>query len=125
MFWERICTRKQHKKITALIDISYVNQDGDTIEFNSAQDFYIDYTEQYIGLNLYVVFGWWILWFILLLFFLIKLRSKRKCVNKECNKKIKKDMKICPYCGTKQISEWDNEKKHKDILKKKGTEKKS
>jgi predicted amidophosphoribosyltransferase len=33
------------------------------------------------------------LWFILVLF------TRKKCP--ECWKKIKKDMKICPYCGAK------------------------
>jgi mannosyltransferase OCH1-like enzyme len=48
MFWERVCERKNHKKITAIIDITYKDAEGKDVKFNSAKEFYIDYTEEYI-----------------------------------------------------------------------------
>jgi len=33
---------------------------------------------------------------------LIFRKKKRICINKDCAKKIDKDLKICPYCETKQ-----------------------
>jgi len=48
MFWERECERTKHTKITALIDLSYKNKEGEDIEFSSAKEFDITYKENYI-----------------------------------------------------------------------------
>ncbi|MDC0505971.1 hypothetical protein OAN96_00065 [Candidatus Gracilibacteria bacterium] len=99
MFWERVCKRKQFKTLTADIELSYINNEGKEIEFNSAKEFKIQYIEQYIGINPYVVLplilfillwlGWW--WFILLF-------KRKRCINKDCEKRIKKKLKVCPNC---------------------------
>ncbi len=103
MFWERVCTRKQFKTLTADIDLSYVNHEGKTIEFNSAEEFKIQYIEQYIWINPYVILPlilllslWFILWWYNFVF------KTKKCVNKDCGKKIKKKAKVCPHCETIQ-----------------------
>ncbi|MDD3793869.1 MAG: hypothetical protein PHI37_03595 [Candidatus Gracilibacteria bacterium] len=99
--WERINEKLENKKVTAIIELAYKNHEGENIEFNSAKDFYVDYKTEYIGYNPYFFIGLiltlGILWFIL---FILKRKRKKKCEN--CGKYIKKDMKICPYCGEKQ-----------------------
>lgn len=112
MPWERENERINHEKINAYIDISYINKDGEAVEFNSAKEFYVDYKEKYIWLNPYVFI---ISWFIILIIFLLLLicrKKKIKCIN--CKKKLDKDMKICPYCWTKQEDKrFKKEKKKK------------
>jgi len=100
--WERVNERINHEKIKALIDLSYINKDWEEVEFSSAKEFYVDYKEKYIWLNPYVI-GWFIS-FILFIFFLWLIFKKKtfKCINKECRKKLEEDMKVCPYCWTKQ-----------------------
>lgn len=99
MFWERVCETKQHKKITAIFDISYNDENGELVEFNSAKDFYIDYTEQYIGLNPYVLIPLWSIIWIIIIFWLVWIARRKKCPN--CKKRVDRDMKICPYCWEK------------------------
>ena len=55
MFWERVCEAKRHEKVTAFINMSYTDENGEEVEFSSARDFYIEYTEEYIGINPYVI----------------------------------------------------------------------
>lgn len=99
MFWERVCERQEHKKITAIFDVSYTDENWELIEYNSARDFYIDYTEEYIWLNPYVLIP--IIWLLFAIFtlWLIAILKRKKCPN--CHKRVKKDMKICPYCWEK------------------------
>ncbi|MDD3646413.1 MAG: zinc ribbon domain-containing protein [Candidatus Gracilibacteria bacterium] len=99
MFWERVCERQQNKKITAIFDISYLDENGELIEYNAAKDFYIDYTEEYIGLNPYVIIPLSGLALAIFTFWIIAILKRKKCPN--CKKRVKKDMKICPYCGEK------------------------
>jgi hypothetical protein len=47
-FWERILERSNKKKVTADIQIAYTDLNGEEIEFNSAEDFYIEYVDTYV-----------------------------------------------------------------------------
>jgi hypothetical protein len=100
--WQRIYNKLERKKITAITDLSYINHDWESIEFNSAKEFYIEYNTERVWYNIYflitIFFLILLLWFIL---FIIKKVTKKKCV--KCGKYIKKDLKICPYCWTRQI----------------------
>ena len=100
--WERENERINHEKIKAYIDISYINNDWDTIEYSSAQEFYVDYKEKYIWLNPYAFIIIILIIILLLILWLIFRKKKIICINKECGKKLDKDMKVCPYCETKQ-----------------------
>jgi hypothetical protein len=55
MPWERVCTKKQEKVVQAVIEVSYKDENGDLVEYNSADEFKIEYTEEYVGLNPYVI----------------------------------------------------------------------
>ena len=103
MFWERVSESRKHEKITAIIDLYYTDENGEEIEFSSAQDFYIDYTQQYIGLNPYVIIPIILLWILLLLLFIRKSfmwgKKKRKC--KTCKAPIRTNWRICPKCQKK------------------------
>ena len=55
MFWERVCEKKSHKTIGANINFVYTNEDGQDIEFNAAREIDIEYVEEYIGINPYVL----------------------------------------------------------------------
>ncbi len=102
MFWERVCEAKKHKKVTAIIDMWYVDENGEEVEFSAAKEFDIEYTEEYIAPNPYVllpfafvaflIFLWWIWW----LLFAVK---KKKC--KHCDTPVRKNWKICPKCKKK------------------------
>lgn len=54
MFWERVASKKQYQTLTADIDLSYIDHEGNEIEFNAAPEFSIEYTQQYIWINPYV-----------------------------------------------------------------------
>jgi len=103
--WQRILYRDQDKNITAKFNINYFDENWEEIEYNSAKDFKIKYTEKYIWLNPYffIILFWILLWFWIL--WLIFRKKKKICINKECRRKIDKDAKICPYCETKQYKE--------------------
>lgn len=102
MPWERVCKRISDKKITAKFNINYTDENWDNIEYNSAKDFFIDYEEEYIWLNPYFFMALTVFWLIILLLILIFRKKKKRCINKKCNKKIDKDIQICPYCWEKQ-----------------------
>lgn len=79
MFWEMIKTEKKRKKLTAQIEMHYKDEDEEDIVFNSAEDFYVVYEEQYIGINWRVIFlAWSLLVIFLLIYFLLLGRRKRK-----------------------------------------------
>lgn len=99
MFWERVWERQQNKKLTAIFDISYSDKNWELVEYNSAKDFYIDYTEEYIGLNPYVLIPIFALFLAFIVLWIIAILKRKKCP--ACNKRVKKDMKVCPYCGEK------------------------
>ena len=117
-FWERVLERTNTKLVTAEIQVAYTDTNGEEIEFNSAEEFYIDYVDTYIWLNKYILlmlalWGWFIFFFIL-----VKRKKKKKCI--ACEKVIEKDILICPYCGKKQ----KEKKSDKKIIKnKKNSEK--
>lgn len=65
-FWESINSRKVNKKITVLLDLSYEWKNKEKKEFKSSKDIHVEYTEQYVWYNYYMVWGllilivfWW------------------------------------------------------------------
>ncbi len=112
MPWERINERIIHEKINANINISYIDKDWEMVEFNSAKEFSIDYREKYIWVNPYVVICSILIFIIILLIWIVFRRKRIICINKKCKKKLDDDMKICPYCWTKQKDK-RFKKKHK------------
>lgn len=104
MPWQRVAEKINNKKITANISIEYLNKDNEIVEFNSAQELYVNYKEKYIWINPYIFIYSIIvllsLVLIIYILFIIFRKKKKKC--NHCWKKIEEDMKICPYCGKKQ-----------------------
>lgn len=100
-FWERVCERKDNKKITALINFSYLDQNWEEIEFNSAEEFEIAYVEQYIWINPYIVipFIFFLLLLIFFLWFFLIAKKERRC--RKCDTKVRKNWKVCPRCKKK------------------------
>jgi len=104
MFWERVSEARRHEKVTAIINIAYTDENGEVVEFNSAEDFYIDYTEQYISMNPYVILPLLIFWLLLGLYFIMKFwfliwKKKKKC--KSCNTRVRDSWHVCPKCKKK------------------------
>lgn len=99
--WERVNEKLEQKKIEAIIQIAYENYEWELIEFNSAEEFYVDYKTNYIWLNPYFILISIISFWLFLIFFIIFRKTTRKKCEK-CKKSIKKKMTICPYCWTKQ-----------------------
>ena len=102
MPWQRVCTKKNEKTITAYFKMSYLDDDGEKIEYNAAKEIPVSYTEKYIGLNPYVIIPFFVFFIIFFLLWLIALGKRRKCINKKCKKKIKRTLERCPHCDTKQ-----------------------
>ena len=96
MFWEKIIEKQNRKKITSIIDLSYKDREWFDVEFSSAYDFYINYKEDKVWLNFYVIIP--AILFILLILFTktIKWLRKKKCI--QCWETVNKKMKLCPYC---------------------------
>lgn len=115
MFWQRVSEVRQNKNIIANIKLTYDDQDGNPIEFNAAKEFPVQYIEQKITTNPYII-----LWLVLLLaawvMILWALRwwfaavHKRKCW--KCKEAIKPQWETCPYCKTIQ-----NKREHKKFEK--------
>ena len=102
MPWQMIRERISEKKIEALMEVSYENLDWEDVIFKSAKDFWVNYKEKYIGINPYFII---ILIILIISFIIIKFiiwRFSKRCHN--CKKKIKRNMKVCPYC-------WDAQEK--------------
>lgn len=102
MPWERVSYRKNNKTIKALIDLSYKDDNWEDIEFSSAKEIPVTYTEKYIGINPYIVCPFFLFIGLLLLLWLIALWKRTRCINKDCKKRIKRKLVRCPYCDTKQ-----------------------
>lgn len=66
-FWEQLKTRIKKKNLTANITVVHKDKDGKDVEFNSAKDIKVSYTESYIWLNVPVVTVMWIAGSIILL----------------------------------------------------------
>lgn len=47
-FWEQLKTRIKKKNLTANITVVHKDKDGKDVEFNSAKDIKVSYTESYI-----------------------------------------------------------------------------
>lgn len=116
MPWQRISERTVKKKIRADVEITYKENNEKDVNFNSAKDFNIEYEEKYVWLNPYVVIPASIIILIFFIFFIKSRKNKKRCTI--CNKKIDKDMKICPYCEAKQKTEnikQENKKEEEEI----------
>jgi len=111
MFWERVSEKRQNKIIDADIEIIYYDENGEEIVFESAQEFEVQYIEQQITNNPYVIL-WLLLFGFAWVFTLLWIRwwlaagRKRKCWN--CKEEIKSTWETCPYCKTIQ-----NKKEHR------------
>lgn len=91
MFWERVASKKQYQTLTADIDLSYIDHEGNEIEFNAAPEFWIEYTQQYIGLNPYVIVPFALITTLWLAYGLrMRLRIKKKKLKKQQKKAEKK-----------------------------------
>lgn len=105
MPWERVSEVRQTKKIFADIQIVYQDEEGKDVEFNSAKEFEVQYIEEQITLNPYVILALLLLssvglllWFALRWWFLVV--RKHRCWN--CKEVIKAHWETCPYCKTLQ-----------------------
>lgn len=78
MMWEQIKEREKTEKMKADININYKWDDNKDINFNSAKDFNVTYTEQYVGINWLVVWPAILIWFFFFIIFIIKKRRKKK-----------------------------------------------
>ena len=118
-FWERILERSNKKLVTAEIQVAYTDQNWEEIEFNSAEEFYIEYVDTYVWMNKYIILFLSVWWLFIFLLIIVKRKKKKKCIN--CKKVIEKDILICPYCGKKQKEKKSDKKslkKKKEISKK-------
>ncbi|MCH2189206.1 hypothetical protein MK079_05270, partial [Candidatus Gracilibacteria bacterium] len=98
--WEKVAERTQDKTITALVDVVYENYEGENIEFNSAEEFQVSYTEKYLAVNMLVVGGIAGTLALIILSSSIWYIAKPRCIR--CGRKIGRSMVVCPYCGKKQ-----------------------
>jgi hypothetical protein len=122
MPWQRVEEARQTKKIQAIIDIAYEDADWQLIEYNSAEEFEVQYTEQYLALNPYIlIIFWWII-FLFLLWWFIAAKRKVPCINEDCDKRLKRNQKRCPKCDTLQK---EKKKKKKPVVAKKSKKKKT
>jgi hypothetical protein len=111
MLWERVSESRQHKTITAEIELIYYDEEWNPIEFTSAQEFPVQYIEQRVTTNPYAVLALLLvftaglfLWFGMRWF--LVLFKRNKCWN--CKEKIKSHWETCPHCSAIQ-----DKKKHK------------
>ena len=102
MPWERVCFRKNNKNIKALINIVYTDDNGEEVEYSSAKEIPVTYTEKYIGINPYIVLPLLLFIWLLFLLWIIALWKRTRCINKDCKKRIKRKLLRCPHCDTKQ-----------------------
>ena len=115
MFWERVSEIRQHKTITADIEIKYLDENGEEIEFTVAREFPVQYIEEQVTVNPYIILSMllivtaaFMLWFAGK--YWIFAAKMKKCWS--CDEKIKSHWKTCPYCKAIQ-----NKKKHKQMEK--------
>lgn len=123
MPWERLSEIQETKEITAQIEVDYLDENGNPIQFNSAKKFSVDYTIRSVTLNPYII----VLLGIIALIFLILWSAKRRwwllasrmkrCWN--CDEKLEKDWETCPYCQAIQ-----NKKLHKKFMRERNKSKK-
>ena len=124
-FWERILERSNKKLVTAEVQVAYMDENGEEVEFNSAEEFYIEYVDTYVWMNKYIILFLSLGWLFIFLFIIAKRKKKKKCIH--CKKVIEKDILICPYCWKKQKEKKSDKKalkKKKEFLKKDDKKKK-
>lgn len=88
MFWEKEKQRENQKKLTANIKLTYQWSNDEDIEYSSAEDFYVSYTERYIGYNWRVMIPLIILSIIFSFWFIIAWK-RRKDKEEKLEKKIR------------------------------------
>ncbi|MCH8519095.1 hypothetical protein LAT59_05040 [Candidatus Gracilibacteria bacterium] len=115
MPWEIVTGERTRKNITADIELRYKDIEGNDIVFNSAKEFPIQYVQERIILNPYILIGLFLLIPIILmlagaLWWWIIIKREKKCWN--CGEKIKAHWKTCPYCQAIQ-----DKKSHENIEK--------
>lgn len=122
MLWERVSESKKDKIITAEIELIYYDEDWSPVEFTSAQEFPVQYIEQEVTINPYVILSFLLLltsgvfwWFGVTCLLALKMS---KCWN--CKKKNKSHWGTCPHCSAIQ-----DKKKHKAYEKQKDIDKKA
>jgi len=113
MFWERVSEIRQHKTITAEIEIVYYDEDGNPVEFTTATEFPVQYIEQKVTVNPYIVLALLLLSTVgLMSWFAVKwwivAIKKKSCWN--CGEQIKSQWSACPHCKSLQ-----NKKKQKAL----------
>lgn len=117
MFWERVSESRTYKTISAEIELIYLDENGEEIEFNTAKEFPVQYIEQKVTLNPYVILALLLLstaWLMLLWvwkWWLIAIKTS-PCWN--CSEKIKSSWSTCPHCTSMQ-----NKRKQKAFEEKK------
>lgn len=111
MLWQRVSESRKHKIITAEIELIYYDENWEPVEFSTAQEFSVQYIEEEITTNPYIILallllstGWIFFWFGIKWWFLII--KNKKCWS--CREKIKSHWGTCPHCSAIQ-----NKKKHK------------
>jgi len=105
MPWERVSEKRETKTVQAIIELAYEDENGETIEYNSAEEFEIEYTEQYTWLNPYVILPFFFFIGFFLLWWIIATKRKVPCINENCKQKLKRNKKRCPKCDTLQKEE--------------------
>ena len=123
MPWQRLQEKRKTKNVQAIIEVAYEDADGQLIEYNSAEEFEVEYTEQYLWLNPYIIIPFFWLILFLLLWWIIAAKRKVPCINEDCKKRLKRKQKRCPECDTLQKEKKDTkqtkEKKKKIAVSKK------
>ncbi len=111
MFWQRVSEVRQHKTITADIEMIYYDEKWNPITFTTSKEFPVQYIEDQITNNPYFILAFililmiiWMTWWAIRWWFAIA--KKRKCWN--CHEQIKSHWETCPYCQAIQ-----NKRKHK------------
>lgn len=130
MFWERVSEVRQSKIISADIDMTYYDTEGNPINFNSAKDFPVQYIEEKVTFNPYVslVFSIIMILFIIIGFgarwWIFFAKKKSRCWN--CDEEIKSDWEACPYCKKLQDKKKQKilEQQKKEPVSKKSKKKK-
>ena len=112
MPWERVSEVRQSKIITADIELIYYDEKWNPITFNTAKEFNVQYIEQQITFNPYVILALLLLLAIIIMtwfairWWIILWKKKAKCWN--CEEEIKSHWETCPHCKAIQ-----DKKKHK------------
>lgn len=93
MFWEQIHTKKVTKKIKADYKLFYESKDKEKKEFNDSKDFLVEYYQDYVWLNYYVI-AWVVIIILALVYFIVVFIPKNKAKKEEeMRTKIMKEMK--------------------------------